>query len=112
MTGSPFLSDGTGIIKGTATIPDSIQGGLTIQFLISPSEFETIGILPEDLMDSPETCGFKIDFEITKVDPGTYYFKIKLDDPENDAETVFESTADEMVTVNNNEALTINPVFN
>ena len=112
--GSPFGHEGTALIQGAATIPESVPDDMNVQLLISEqgSGFR-VGVIPENLLeaDTPTTCGTDLEYEISGVEAGTYSIFIDVTDPGADFVTVFESTADKIVTVGDDEAVEVDLAF-
>ena len=111
--GSPFGQDGTAVIRGAATIPDTIDGGLQMQLLIAEQASGVrVGVIPENLFESPRTCGStELDYEITRVEAGTYSIFMEITDPDADFAEVYNQQADKTVTVADGQTVEADLVF-
>lgn len=111
LSGSPAGSTGTASISGTGTLPDGIANGLELQVLLDQGNFST-GVLPDDLFANDRVCGKTFQYNVTKIEAGTYTLTFEVNDPNStNFKTLFAGTAPSSFTVTDGQALKQDTTF-
>jgi hypothetical protein len=77
LTGTAFSrSDGTATILGHVTV--DAPEGRQIEVFVSPMAGFNVGVLANDLLESPKTCGGSFDFEIQSLRADSYLFSARV----------------------------------
>jgi hypothetical protein len=111
ITGSPFVSSGTGSVHGTGTLPAGLPDGYQLELLVS-TQNSSIGVLPADIFAQSNTCGRSFKYTITQVDAGTYNLTYNLYAPNSTStDPAYMGSSTNQFTVSDGQTVEFDPTF-
>lgn len=111
ITGSPFISSGTGTVHGSGMLPAGLPDGYELELLVSTSN-SSIGVLPSDLFAPSNTCGREFKYTISQVDAGTYNLTYDLFAPNSTStDPAYTGTSTNQFTVADGQNVEFDPTF-
>jgi hypothetical protein len=111
ISGSPFISSGTGTVHGSGMLPAGLPTGYQLELLVS-TPTSSIGVLPANLFAQSNTCGRPFNYTISAVDAGTYNLTYNLFAPNSTStDPAYMGTSTNQFTVADGQNVEFDPTF-
>jgi len=107
VAGSPFSQTGTGIIRGTGTLPADIELDLQLNLMIGAGGAR-YGVLAENIFDITSVCDITFNYEITLVQAGEWQLYVEIRDPsepDDELSVVYEAEGDVSISIADGETV-------